>query len=212
MASSDEINLYITGSGGHAAMPDKNDDTILAMAQIILSLQHIINRKVDPLTPTVLSFGQIITNGAMNVFPEEVSVHGTFRTFDEAWRKKAHQLIRETAQNTANIFGVECNVVIDNGYPDLINDEKLTTETRQAAIEYLGAENVVELQARMTSEDFARYSHLLPSCFYRLGTGNQKNGIISGLHTPTFNIDEKSIETGTGLMVWIAISFLGNNH
>lgn len=210
MASSDEINLFITGSGGHAAMPDKNDDTILATAQIIVALQHIVSRKANPQIPTVLSFGQIVADGAMNVFPEEVSVHGTFRTYDETWREKAHQLIRETAQNTARAFGVECNVVIDKGYPFLVNNEKITEQARQAAIEYLGSENVVELQPRMTVEDFARYSHLLPACFYRLGTGNRKAGITSGLHTPTFNVDEKSIETGTALMIWIALSQLAD--
>jgi amidohydrolase len=208
MASSDEINLYITGSGGHAAMPEKNDDTILTTAHIIVALQHIVSRSADPQTPTVLSFGQIVTNGAMNIFPEEVSVHGTFRTYDEEWREKAHQLIRETAQNTAKAFGMACNVVIDKGYPFLVNDHKLTENARISAIEYLGEENVVELKPRMTVEDFARYSHIIPACFYRLGTANSKDGINSGLHTPTFNVDEKSIATGTGLMIWIALNQL----
>jgi len=211
MASSDEINLYITGSGGHAAMPEKNDDTILTTAHIIVALQHIVSRNANPHMPTVLSFGQIVTNGAMNVFPEEVSVHGTFRTYDEEWREKAHQLILETAQNTAKAFGMVCNVVIDKGYPFLVNDHKLTDEARLAAIEYLGEENVVELKPRMTVEDFARYSHIIPACFYRLGTANAKAGINSGLHTPTFNVDEKSIATGTGLMIWIALMQLSKN-
>jgi len=211
LASSDEINLYITGSGGHAAMPEKNDDTILATAQIIVALQRIVSRNSDPQTPSVLSFGQIITNGAMNVLPEEVSVHGTFRTYDEEWREKAHQQIRETAQYTAKAFGTECEVVIDKGYPFLINDKNLTEQARMAAIDFLGSENVEELKPRMTVEDFACYSHILPACFYRLGTANYNIGITSGLHTPTFNIDERSIETGTGLMIWIAINKLHDN-
>ena len=211
LASSDEINLYITGSGGHAAMPEKNDDTVLATAHIIVALQRIVSRNSDPQTPSVLSFGQIVTNGAMNVLPEEVSVHGTFRTYDEEWREKAHQQIRETAQFTAKAFGTECEVVIDKGYPFLINDKNLTEQARQAAIDYLGEENVVILKPRMTVEDFAQYSHIMPACFYRLGTANTNIGITSGLHTPTFNVDEKSIETGTGLMVWIAINNLSED-
>lgn len=211
MASNDEINLYVKGRGGHAAMPERVDDTVLATAHILVALQRIVSRTSSPLIPTVLSFGKIVTNGAMNVLPEKVSVHGTFRTFNEAWRQKAHQLIIETAQHTAKAFGCECDVEIAKGYPFLTNDELLTSQARKAAIEYLGEENVVELEPRMTAEDFARYSQLMPACFYRLGTANKEKGIVSNLHTSTFNVDEKSIEIGTGLMTWIALKQLKTN-
>ena len=145
----------------------------------------------------------------MNVLPEQVSLHGTFRTFNEEWRKKAHRLISETAEYTAKANGCTCEVEIKKGYPFLTNDEALTENSRVAAIEFLGNENVVELEMRMTAEDFSRYSQLMPACFYRLGTANKEKGITSNLHTPTFNVDESSIETGTGLMVWIAINELG---
>ncbi|NOX84983.1 MAG: amidohydrolase [Chlorobi bacterium] len=209
MASSDEINLFIRGKGGHAAMPDKINDTVLATSHVISALHHIMSRAANPSTSSVLSFGQIITEGgAMNVIPGEVSVHGTFRTFNEQWRKKAHRLITDVARNTAKAFGCECETVIEKGYPFLVNDERLTREAKQAAIEFLGEENVVELQPRMTVEDFARYSQIIPACFYRLGTGNKEKGITSGLHTPTFDVDESSLETGMGLMAWLAVKQL----
>ena len=211
MASNDEINLYVKGRGGHAAMPDRVDDTVLATAHILVALQRIVSRTSSPLIPTVLSFGKIVTNGAMNVLPEKVGVHGTFRTFNEAWRQKAHQLIVETAQHTAKAFGCECDVEIAKGYPFLTNDELLTSQARKAAIEYLGEQNVAELEPRMTAEDFARYSQLMPACFYRLGTANKEKGIVSNLHTSTFNVDEKSIEIGAGLMTWIALRQLKTN-
>jgi amidohydrolase len=208
MASSDEINLYIRGNGGHAAIPNKSDDTILAAAQIIVSLQKIASRNAPPAIPTVLSFGKITGNGLHNVFPVEVAVHGTFRTFNESWRNEAHQLITETARLTARAFGVKCEVKIDKGYPAVFNNEPATLQAKEAAVEYLGKENVVDLEVRMTAEDFGRFAQVVPGCFYRLGTANEKKGITSNLHTPTFDVDEESIKTGTGVMTWIAIKQL----
>lgn len=208
MASNDEITIFVRGRGGHAAMPERFDDTVLASAHILVALQQIVSRKADPQIPTVLSFGKIVTNGAMNVLPEEVSLHGTFRTFSEKWRQKAYKLITETAEHTAKAHGCSCEVEIKTGYPFLVNDESVTENARKAAIEYLGEENVVELPMRMTAEDFSRYSQLMPACFYRLGTANKKEGIVSNLHTPTFDVDETSIEPGAGLMAFIALKEL----
>lgn len=210
MASNDEITIYVKGRGGHAAMPERVDDTVLATAQIIVALQRIVSRTSSPQIPTVLSFGKIVTNGAMNILPEKVSIHGTFRTFNEDWRKKAHQLIIETAEYTAKAFGCSADVEVKHGYPFLTNDENLTESAREAAKDFLGENNVVELDIRMTAEDFSRYSQVMPACFYRLGTANKEKGIVSNLHTPTFNVDEESIEIGVGLMAWIALSSLTN--
>ncbi len=208
MASADEINLYIRGKGGHAAMPEKIDDTVLGMAEIISSLQKIVSRKAPPSVPTVLSFGKVVADGAHNVIPSEVIVQGTFRTFDEIWRKKAHYLISNMAKNVAASQGLECEVKIDKGYPFLKNDPLVTQVVRDAAEEFLGKNNVVELPIRMTAEDFASFAQLIPSSFYRLGTANKNKGIVNGLHTPNFNVDEKSIEIGTGLMIWNTLKLL----
>jgi amidohydrolase len=208
MASSDEINLYITGKGGHAAMPQTYDNTVLAAAQILIDLQKVLNQNKPETTPSVLAFGKIVANGAHNIIPSEVRVHGTFRTFDEKWRATVHQLIKDTSQKTAEKFHTQCKVVIDSGYPVLINNAKATALARQTAIEYLGKENVVALDTRMTVEDFARYGQMVPACFYRLGTGNHSQKIAASLHTPTFDVDEKSISIGTGLMLWISLKTL----
>ena len=208
MASSDEIFIHIHGKGGHAAMPEKTDDTVLAAAHVLTALQRIVSRKAPPQIPSVLSFGKVIANGAMNVLPEKVSLFGTFRTFGEDWRHRAHKLIRETAEFTARANGCTCEVEIRVGYPFLVNDDKLTERSRKAAIAYLGKENVVELDIRMTAEDFARYSHHIPACFYRLGTANAAKGITSNLHTPTFDVDERSLEIGAGLLAFLALQEL----
>lgn len=210
MASSDEINLYIKGKGGHAAIPDSFDNTVLSAAKIIVALQPINSILAPSDVPSVLSFGKIVADGAHNVIPSEVTVRGTFRTFDEIWRNNAHKLIIKIATQIASKYNTHCEVVIDKGYPVLKNDDKATKILRKSAIEYVGKENVEELKTRTTVEDFARYTQLIPGCFYRLGIANKEKGITSNLHTSTFNVDERSIEIGTGLMIWNTLRVLND--
>jgi amidohydrolase len=208
MASADEIYVTVKGKGGHAALPQLNVDPILIASHIIVALQQIVSRGAHPTVPTVLSFGKIIGEGATNVIPDEVKLEGTFRTMNEEWRAKAHQKMKKMAEDIAEGMGGECIFDIHVGYPFLVNDEELTARAKQGAIEYLGAENVVDLDLRMTAEDFAFYSQILPTCFYRLGVKNDQKQINSGLHTSTFNIDEDALETGMGLMAWLTIKEL----
>jgi amidohydrolase len=208
MASTDEVYITVKGKGGHGAMPHLNIDPITTAAQLIIALQQLVSRLATPDIPTVLSFGKIIGNGATNVIPDEVKLEGTFRTFDEEWRNNAHHKIREIAQTTAAAFGASCEVNIVRGYPFLVNDNKTTQLALDGAVEYLGEHNVVDLDLRMTAEDFAYYSQLMPACFYRLGTGNNQKGITSNVHTATFDIDEKALEVGSGLMAYLAIKQL----
>jgi len=209
MASTDEITLTVTGNGGHAAMPDLIINPLVIASQIIISMQQIISLNPNKNTPTVLSFGRFIANGTYNVIPHEVEIKGTFRAFDEKWRAKAHEQIKKTAKLIAENAGGTCEVFINKGYPFLINDDVITENAYKSAVEYLGEENVVDLDLRMSSEDFAYYSQIVPGCFYRLGTNNKTKGITSNLHTHDFNVDEKSLEIGMGLMAWIAVNELG---
>ncbi|WP_339700494.1 M20 family metallopeptidase [uncultured Roseivirga sp.] len=208
MASADEIYLTVKGKGGHAALPDKVIDPILIASHIIVALQQVVSRNADPKKPTVLSFGQIEGGHAQNIIPDEVKIGGTFRALDEEWRFEAHKRIRSIAEGIAEAMGGSCDVNVDVGYPFLTNDPGTTQAARAAAISYLGEENIVDLDLWMGAEDFAYYSHVVPSCFYRLGTGNPEKGTTLGVHTPKFNIDEDAIEVGIGLMAWIALNQL----
>ncbi len=208
MASADEIYLEVTGRGGHGATPHKNTDTVLLAAQIIVSLQQITSRNAPPPIPSVLSFGRIMGNGQTNIIPNRVSLAGTFRTFDEDWRAKAHQRIREIAHHTAKAYGGTCRVKISKGYPTLINHTSLTNTLFQHAEKYLGKDHVLSLPLRMTAEDFAYFSREAPGCFFRLGIANSSKGITANLHTPDFDINEESLETGTGIMTWLALQSL----
>lgn len=209
MASADEIKVIVTGRGGHAALPNNCIDTILIASNIIVSLQQVVSRRADPKIPTVLSFGKInSTGGATNVIPDEVIIEGTFRTFDEEWRTKAHEIMKNMAENMAEAMGGTCDFQILKGYPVLSNDPLLSARNKESAIKYLGQENVVVLPKRTSAEDFAYYSQLMPANFYRLGTGNKAKEITSPVHTPTFDIDEEALVVGPGLMAWLALSEL----
>lgn len=210
MASADEITLTINGKGGHAAQPHKFNDTILMTSQIIVALQQVVSRRANPDTPCVLSFGHIETKGYYNIMPETVKVLGTFRTMNEDWRFEAHELIKDITAQTAKAFGGTAEAQITVGYPFLINDEELTQNAMHFAKEYMGEENVIEVPVRMGAEDFAYYTHHTKGCFYRLGTGNKALDTEHGLHTPKFNIDESALNTGMGLMSWLALRSLGS--
>ncbi len=210
MASTDEIYVTVYGKGGHGAQPQQNIDPVLITSHIIVALQQIISRVADPKTPSVLSFGKVIANGATNVIPNEVYLEGTFRTMDEDWRARAHEKMKKMAEGIAEAMGGSCDFNIVRGYPFLINEEKLTAEVRAYAEDYLGKENVLDLDIWMAAEDFAYYSQVSDACFYRLGTGNKERGISSSVHTPTFDVDEESLKLSTGLMAYIALKQLGN--
>ncbi len=210
MASTDELYVKVIGKGGHGAMPQLNIDPVLIAAHIITSLQQIVSRNASPIIPSVLSFGKVIANGATNVIPNEVYMEGTFRTLDETWRSEAHIKMKRMAEMIAESMGGKCEFEIRKGYPFLKNDIELTKRAKKYAIEYLGDENVVDLDIWMAAEDFSYYSQELPACFYRLGTRNEECGITSSVHTPTFDIDENALEIGTGLMAWIAINELAS--
>lgn len=208
MASADEIHVTIKGQGGHGALPQDCVDPVVIMAHMITALQQIISRKANPTLPTVLTFGKISANGATNVIPNEVKLEGTFRTMNEEWRYKAHALMIKMATGIAESMGGSCDFHIAKGYPSLFNNEALTLKAKGHAIDYLGAENVVDLPIRMTAEDFAYYSQKMPAVFYRLGTGNKARGITSPVHTTTFDIDEKALEVSSGFMAWLAFQEL----
>lgn len=208
MASADEIYFTVRGKGGHAAMPESLIDPVLITSHIIVALQQIVSRNASPKMPTVLSFGDISGKGATNVIPDFVNVKGTFRTYDEKWRATAHKRMQQLAEGMAESMGATCEFEVRKGYPFLKNEPAYTERNRLAAIEYLGEENVVDLDLWLAAEDFAFYSQHVDACFYRLGTRNEEKNIVSGVHTPTFNIDESSMKIGMGLMAWLAIQEL----
>lgn len=211
MASADELYLKVKGLGGHGAMPDNCIDPVVIASHIIVAMQQIISRNKNPKLPSVLTFGKFIANGATNVIPDEVNIEGTFRAMDESWRAEGLAKMKKLAEGIAEAMGGSCEFHVLKGYPFLKNNPELTRRMKSAAIEYMGEDNVIDLDIWMAAEDFAFYTHHVDACFYRLGVRNEERGIINGVHTPNFNIDEQALEHGPGLMAWLAIQELAQN-
>ena len=211
MASTDEIYMTIHGKGGHAAMPDNLIDPVLIASHIVVALQQIISRNRPPASPSVLSFGRFMANGVTNVIPNEVTIEGTFRCMNEEWREKGMALARKMAETMAEAMGGRCEFTRVKGYPFLKNHPELTRRLRTQTEAYMGRDNVVDLDLWMAGEDFAFYSQMVDSCFYRLGTRNEARGITAGVHTPNFDIDESALTIGPGLMAWLAVQELATS-
>lgn len=172
MASANEIRMIVHGRGGHAALPHRLKDPVVAAAETITALQNIVSRNAASTIPTVLSIGKVIAGGATNIIPSEVYMEGTLHTMDEQWRAEALGLVREIAAGVAAAHGVTTDVNISQGYPCVVNDPKITRAARKVAAEMWGEKNVAELELRMTAEDFGTYTLHYPALFYRLGTAN----------------------------------------
>lgn len=200
MASADEIYITIKAKGGHAAAPHLTADPILIASHLIVALQQVVSRNNNPFNPSVLSITSFQGGNTTNVIPAEVKLMGTFRAMNEEWRFEAHKLITKMATGLVESMGAEIDIKIDVGYPFVLNDEKLCAAARKKAEAFIGMENVEETELRMGAEDFAYYSHKIPGCFFRLGTYNPAKGMFTGVHTPTFNIDEDAIEMGMAMM------------
>lgn len=206
MASADELYITVKGKGGHAASPHLAVDPILIASHLVISLQQIISRNKNPHNPSVLSITALNGGTTTNVIPNEVKLMGTFRAMDEEWRYQAHELIKRTVNQLVQSMGGSVDLHIDIGYPTVYNNEVLNDKAKIKAEEFMGAANIEETELRMGAEDFGYYSQQIPGCFFRLGVMNKEKGITSGVHTPTFNIDEDAIETGMGMMAWLGSS------
>lgn len=203
MASADELYITVSSKGGHAAAPNLTTDTILVASHIVVALQQLISRNNSPFSPSVLSICSMQGGHTTNVIPSEVKMMGTFRAMDEKWRFRAHELIKNLVEGIGKAMGAEISLKIDVGYPTVHNHDGLTDHCWKLAESFMGQEAVSETELRMGAEDFGYYSQVIPGCFFRLGVMNKEKGITSGVHTPTFDVDESAIEIGAGMMAWL---------
>jgi len=206
MASQDELYITIYGKQSHGAKPHLSIDPIVIASQAILSLQTIVSRHSSPYDPIVITIGKIEGGTATNIIPEEVRLAGTIRTLNEQHRKKSLKLIERILKGVTASAGAKYKFEISQGYPELINNKKQTEFARICAIEFSGKKNVFKAERLMGAEDFAFYLKKVPGSFYRIGVGN-----TTDIHTPTINIDEKTLPYGAGFMAYLAWKFLVGN-
>ena len=212
MASTDEFFITVKGKGGHGAMPQTAVDPILIASHIVIALQQIVSRNANPLVSTVVTVGRFMGEGRTNVIPETVRLEGTVRTFNEEWRTHVHDLLRRIAHGTSEAMGGSCDIVIDRGYPYLFNNEDLTLKLMSLATEYLGENNVKPMEQKMGAEDFAYFAQQVPGCFYGLGIADPEMGTCPNLHTAGFDVDESAMQTGMGLMAWLAVRLMARGR
>ena len=206
MASQDELYITITGKSAHAAKPHIAVDPIVTASQVILALQTIVSRNTNPYDPIVITIGKIEGGTATNIIPAEVKLAGTIRTLNESLRKKSLKLIDRTLKAITDAAGAKYKFEISPGYPELVNDEKLTHFAKDSADEFTGRKNVFKAESFMGAEDFAFYLKKIPGTFYRIGVGN-----TSDIHTPQINLDESALTKGAGFMAYLAWKYLNNS-
>jgi len=208
MAACDELYLTVKGKGGHAALPHEYNNPVMIMAELLPKLESYLSSLSDGSSPYIFAFGKMMADGATNVIPQTAKAEGTLRTMDEQWRTDVHEKLERFVADFLSSKNAEGQLHIAKGYPSLINHENLTERSMQSAIDYLGAENVEEMDVRMTAEDFSFYSQKIPACFFRLGVRNEGLGIVYGVHHPKFDIDKNALKTGAGMMAHLALKAL----
>lgn len=205
MASGDEVYITVKGKGGHAALPKTTVNPIVIASNLILNLKEFIDKETPPDIPSILSFGKFQANGATNIIPNDVCIEGTFRTMDEDWRHKAHHSIEEISRKTCIGLGGDCEIEIRKGYPSIYNNPEFTRKAKILAEQYLNPSKVVDLERRMTTDDFAYFGQTIPSVFFRMGVGFENNSNFQ-LHSSTFIANEEVLKYSSGLMAWISFN------
>lgn len=207
MARPDEFEITVKGMGGHAAKPHLSVDPIVISSQIIMAIQSIISRNVNPLQPAVITIGHINAGHTYNVIPEKAFMKGTIRSFDKTLSRQLAARIRETAEGIASSAGGSAEVQINEGYPAVINPPELNDIVRKTAKDIFGTDVLFELQEPvMAGEDFAFYQENYPGAFFFLGTGSNEADSRHAWHHPRYNIDEKALAYGAAIMAGLAFT------
>ncbi|RXT08734.1 M20 family metallopeptidase [Ammoniphilus sp. CFH 90114] len=193
MAATDDFDIEIMGKGGHGATPHLTVDSLVVGSQLVLNLQQIVSRRVDPLKPAVLTVGSFISGNAYNVIPNTAKLMGTVRTFDEEVRDDMEDSLKAVTEATCLASGAQANVVYHRGYPAVWNHPEQTRVIVEQAKEVLGTENVFEMKPIMGGEDFAYYTQKVPGSFFFVGGGNPELGADYPHHHPKFDVDEQSM-------------------
>ena len=211
MAAADGFELTIRGKGGHGATPELCNDPIIPAAQIVNAFQTIISREICPRDTAVLSLGKFQSNSnAFNIIPETVSMSGTVRTFNPKVQDHIEDAMNRIV--TAHCAAARCSAELKytRFIPATINDPAMTDILTGVAAELLGAENVLETELIMGSEDFSFFLQKIPGTYFNLGTRNAAKGTDKSHHSPVFNVDEDALATGSALMTSFAWKFLSS--
>jgi amidohydrolase len=205
MAQPDAFSITVKGKGGHGSMPHQTVDPILAASQLVINLQSIASRNIDPLKPVVVSFGTVKGGTIYNIIPPEVTLTGTVRSYDSDVQELAEKRLREITEETCRTFGASAEIQYDKGYPPVVNDEAMVDFVEGIVGKTLGKEKITSIDPVMGGEDFSYFLQKIPGCFLFFGMGD---GQKFPHHHPEFDLDEKALPQAALLMTSIALEFL----
>lgn len=208
MAQPDKFSIIVKGKGGHGSMPHQTVDPILVASHLVVNIQSIVSRNIDPLKPAVVSFGTVNGGTIYNIIPSEVNLTGTVRSFDSSIQSLAEERLKEITETTCKAFGATAEFQYEKGYPPLVNDEAMVDFFLEVAGETLGEEKIKAIDPVMGGEDFAYFLQKIPGAFFFFGMGN---GMEFPHHHPAFDIDENALPQATLLMTRLALEYLQRN-
>jgi amidohydrolase len=205
-AAVDSFKATIVGRGCHGAYPHRGVDPIFIAGQVILAIQGIVSRRIDPVKEAVISIGTIHGGTAENIIPEEVELTGTIRSFDQGVREQLHAEL-EKAFQVAQAMGGDFRLAIEEGYPVMVNEERMAELIREVAIDLLGEEKVLPREPAMGAEDFSYFLAQAPGAMFRLGI---KRGEMRPGHSPHFDLDEEALPIGAAILAESARRYLAS--
>ncbi|MDD9270156.1 M20 family metallopeptidase [Paenibacillus sp. GCM10023248] len=208
MAAPDEFSIQIQGKGGHGGLPHQTVDSIYVASQLVVNLQSIVSRQVDPIEPCVVSVGSFHAGSSFNVIAETSVLNGTVRTFNAELRQDVKQRFERIVQATCEMYGASYQLDYKLGYPTVVNDAHEAERFFKVGTALFGAEATHESPLIMAGEDFAYYLHHRPGCYMFVGAGNEEAGIIYPHHHPKFDIDERSMLNAARLLLGMALDYM----
>ncbi|MBI5409691.1 MAG: amidohydrolase [Nitrospirae bacterium] len=203
-AYTDGFEITITGKGGHAAKPHEAVDAVVIASQLVMNLQTIISREIDPFHPAVITVGHLNAGTAHNVIAEKAVLKGTIRTTDEAVRKQVVGKVKKMASSFSVLHNAVIHVELKPGYPPVINEKRAVEFAWDVAEKLLGGENTIAIPfPTLGGEDFAYYLQKIPGCFVRFGAA--RKGLENApSHSPRFDFDEEVLRLGAAYMSELA--------
>lgn len=210
MAAADRFRIVVHGKGGHGAQPDNSIDPIVIAAQIIMALQTLVSRTIDPTEEAVVTVGTMHAGIAFNVIPDTAEMGGTVRTFNAKNRDLLEQRIGEIASGIATALGGWVEYAYTRGYPATVNDAEMSQLVREEAAKVVGEDSVVEPAMMMGAEDFSYFLEEVPGCYWFVGSQNPERGLVWGHHHPRFDLDEAAMAVGIESMVNVTLRYLND--
>jgi amidohydrolase len=206
-ASTDELYITVRGVGGHGAYPHTSVDALPAAAAVVLALQNVVAREVDPLHSAVVTIGTIAGGYRNNIIADEIKMSGTLRAYDADVRAGLESRVRRIVAGIAAAYGATATVELVRGYPPVVNNDALA----QGFTEYLRSHAGVKVERQaptMGGEDFAYFAQRVPGLLVRLGVRSEEEGAVHPIHSPLFRLDERALRYGVETLVGFAQYFL----